>query len=391
MTFKNKHLSYSRLSRFEQCPLSFKLHYIKKQKADPGVPLRFGKAIHGVLEVLVREHMEQGRDGALDGDRAADLWQQAWAKEGLSGVDVFHEGLEILKAFIREQGILATQDVLAIEREFHLPVGPFDVLGYIDRVDRVDDETVEVIDYKTNRMLFTRDEVDTSLQMSLYHLAAKQLWPWSKKVRLTFHMLRYGIRMTTERTADQLDAATAYVETMGRMTEAATEFPARLNTNCIYCDHRAQCPAYRDVLEGHREIVCKNLEDLDAVASEREEVAQLAKILYARKRELEDILKARLKDQDELVLSGVRYKMFNTAKKEHPLNETVEVLARMTGRPADELVSRLASIDNKALDQLIKELGRELDRPKLNMLKAELEATAHKTYSPRFWAKAVSA
>ena len=66
--FKNQHLSYSRLSRFEQCPLSFKLHYIDKKQAEPGVPLRFGKAVHAVLENLVREHMEEEREGPLSAD-----------------------------------------------------------------------------------------------------------------------------------------------------------------------------------------------------------------------------------------------------------------------------------------------------------------------------------
>jgi len=42
-----------------------------------------------------------------------------------------------------------------------------------------------------------------------------------------------------------------------------------------------------------------------AVAREREQVAHLAKILYARKGELEEILKAQLKERDELVLGGV--------------------------------------------------------------------------------------
>ncbi len=157
MGFRNQHLSYSRLSRFEQCPLSFRLHYIEKAKADPGVPLRFGKAVHAVLEVLVREHMEQERSGPLSEERAAELWQQAWAAEDLSGVDVFQEGLDILRAFVRDQGHLEHHDVLAIEKEFRLPVGPFTVLGFIDRIDRVDDETIEVIDYKTNRQIFTRD------------------------------------------------------------------------------------------------------------------------------------------------------------------------------------------------------------------------------------------
>ena len=390
MAFKNKHLSYSRLSRFEQCPLSFKLHYIDEQEAEPGVSLRFGKGIHTVLERLLLDHKKKQRVGVLDANHAVELWQQVWAEAGLSGVDVFEEGLDILKGFVRDQGVVDWQDVLAIEEEFHLPAGPFTVLGYIDRIDRVDDETVEIIDYKSNRQLFTREEVDTNLQMSLYHLAAQQLWPWASRVRLTFHMLRHGIRMTTERTREQLDAAIAYVETMGGMTEQATEFPARLNTNCVHCDHRGQCPEYAEALKGHRDTICKNLEDLDAVASEREEVARLAKILYVRKQELEEVLKTHLKENDELVLGGVRYKMFNTTKTEYPFAKTIDTIERATGRPQAEIIEQIASIDGKALEKLLKDEGKALGKSKLNLLKAELEAAATKRYSPRFWAKAVA-
>ncbi len=99
--FKNPHLSYARLSRFEQCPLSFKLHYIDKACAEPGVPLRFGKAVHAVLENLVREHMEQEREGPLSEERAVALWKEAWAVGELSGLDVFQEGLDILRTFVR--------------------------------------------------------------------------------------------------------------------------------------------------------------------------------------------------------------------------------------------------------------------------------------------------
>ena len=152
MTFKNKHLSYSRLSRFEQCPLSFKLHYIEKKRSEPNDALRFGKAVHAVLEVLVREHMDQERTGVLSEDRATELWQKAFSAEGMSGMELFQEGLSIIKSFIKDQGIVDHQDVLSIEREFRLPVGPFTVLGYIDRVDRVDDETVEVIPQMLRRL-----------------------------------------------------------------------------------------------------------------------------------------------------------------------------------------------------------------------------------------------
>ena len=388
--FKNQHLSYSRLSRFETCPLSYRLHYIEKKQAEPGLPLRFGKTIHAVLERLIKEVVDDERTGTLSEERAIELYREAWGAEQLTGIDVFAEGLAILRRFIADQGVVDHRDVLAIEKEFRLPVGPFEVLGFIDRVDWIDDETVEVIDYKTNHQLFTRDEVDTSLQMSLYEVAVRRLWPWAKKVKLTFWMLRHGVRQETTRTEEQLADALAYVETLGRQTETATEYPARLNTNCSYCDHRKQCPAYAEALKGKREFIVEDLADLEGVAREREEVARLAKALYARKEELEDILKAQLKERDELVLGGVRYRMFATTSLDYPLEPTLSLLADATGLSRDEVLGKLGAIDKKALDALLKSLGKKLDKPRVSLLKAELEAHADKRMSPRLWAKEVA-
>jgi len=388
--FKNQHLSYSRLSRFETCPLSYRLHYIEKKQAEPGLPLRFGKTIHAVLERLIKEVVDDERTGPLSEERAIELYREAWGAEQLTGMDVFAEGLAIIRRFIAEQGVVDHRDILAVEKEFRLPVGPFEVLGFIDRVDWIDDETVEVIDYKTNHQLFTRDEVDTSLQMSLYEVAVRRLWPWAKKVKLTFWMLRHGVRQETTRTEEQLADALAYVETLGRQTETATEYPAHLNTNCSYCDHRPQCPAYADALKGKREFIVEDLADLEGVAREREEVARLAKALYARKEELEDILKAQLKERDELVLGGVRYRMFATTSLDYPLEPTLSLLADATGLSRDEVLGKLGAIDKKALDALLKSLGKKLDKPRVSLLKAELEAHADKRMSPRLWAKEVA-
>lgn len=66
------------------------------------------------------------------------------------------------------------------------------------------------------------------------------------------------------------------------------------------------------------------------------------------------------------------------------------MLAEASGLARDELLDRIVSIDNKALEALLKELGKSLERPRLNLLKAELDAIADKTHSPRFWAKEVA-
>lgn len=389
-TFANTHLSYSRLSRFEQCPLSFKFHYVERREAEPGMPLRFGKVVHAALERLLREVIDQEKTGPLDDERAVTLFSEAWAAEQLTGVHEFGEGVAIVRAFVRAQGVIDHRDVLAVEKEFCLPAGPFTVVGFIDRVDRVDDETIEVVDYKTNRQLFTREEVDTSLQLSLYEIAVRRMWPWAKKVRLTFAMLRHGVRMTTTRTEEQLTAALQYAETIGRMTEEATDFPARVSGNCVYCDHRAHCSAYADALSGRRAVLGADPDDLEAIAREREEVARLAKIMYARKSELEGVLRQHLQGEDSLVLAGMRYSLTpTTAGVAYPTGKTLRVLQEKTGLGADELVERIAVIDKERLDALLRDVAKIKDRPSANLLRAEVETLAERTISPRFTAKAV--
>lgn len=389
-TFTNTHLSYSRLSRFEQCPLSFKLQYIDKRASEPGMPLRFGKVVHAALERLVREVIEQERTGPLHEERAVALFADAWAAEGLTGLHEFGEGVAMVRAFVRGEGIVDHRDVLAVEKEFRLPVGRFTVLGFIDRVDRIDDETIEIVDYKTNRQLFTREEVDTSLQMSLYELAARRLWPWVRSVRLTFAMLRHGVRQTTTRTPEQLEAALGYVETLGRMTEEATEFPARVSGNCVHCDHRAHCPAYAEALKGKRTVLGADPDDLEAVAREREEVARLAKILYARKSELEGVLREHLRDRDELLLAGMRYSLVpTTAGITYPMARTLRVLEDRTGLPREAILERAAVIDRDALDKLVRETARTTEKARANLLRAEIDALGERAMTSRFTAKEV--
>lgn len=390
MAFTNTHLSFSRLQRFEQCPLSFKLHYIDQRKSEPGVPLRFGKAIHAVLETLLGEAVATRATGPLSSARAIELFGPEWAKASLVGLELFAQGVAILKQFVRDEGVLDPSSVLATEKEFRLEIGGFSVLGFIDRVNRVDDETVEIVDYKTNHQLFTRDEVDASLQMSLYELAARQLWPWAKKVRLTFWMLRHGLRQTTTRTADELDAAKAYVEAMGKQTEAASDYPARVHSGCTYCDHRSACPAYAEVLDGSREVVHDDLADLEQIAVERERVATRVRILQAHKTELEKVIKNHLKNESELVAGGVRYAMFNVASVHHPLESTVRILSEATQRSPEEIAREIAIVDNDALKRLVSGLGDLVPKSRLTLLRAELDAKAEKSFSPRFWAKEVA-
>ena len=390
-TFKNKFLSYTRLKKFEDCPKAFELHYVRKEPSEPNGNVLFGGLIHQVLEDYFRSRWEAGYRGPIDPEDLRRILKERWQRSGLSSVEQFEEGTAILRDFAEKHGEFDHERILGVETEFEIPVGPFTVKGYIDRIDRLEDGGVEVVDYKTNRMIFSEEEVAHDLQLSIYALAARELFPDAAHVRLSFHLLRHGFKMTTTRSEEQLAVARGYVETLGRQTEEATEYPARLNSFCVYCDHRRQCPAYARALLGEHEEIAEDLDHLEKVAREREQVAHVAKAAYARKAKLEGILKAHLKDRDELVLAGMRYWLGTTTRLDYPREQTLAVLAETTGQESDALAERLLAVDKARVDALLKELRKEMAPAQVRLLQTKLEAIAEKSVSPRFNARKVAA
>jgi RecB family exonuclease len=383
------HISVSRIKRYAQCPKAYELHYVQKRPAEPNAALAFGKLLHAALERTYQQIVVDKISGRFPRELLLAAYRYEWTRAGLTDFATFEEGLHLLGDYVAQHPTVDHTSVLAIEQEFRLPVDRFEVLGYIDRVDRIDGETVEIVDYKSNRLLFSRDEVDHDLQLSIYALAARALWPWVKQVRLSFYMLRHAVRLETARSAEQLAAAREYVAAFGHQMETATEFPPRLNANCAYCDHHAGCDAYDRALRGEVNLDGVDANDLDAVGRARRDLAHTLKILNARKDELDTVLKTHLKEHDELVLAGVRYSMFDVTKMSFPLRRTIDLVSDATGVAKAEVANRIAVIDKAALDDLVKSAAKELPRDRAALLRAELEAVAETSVSQRLWAKEV--
>ncbi len=383
------HYSYSRLNRYATCPLSFKLHYLDGLESEPAIELQFGTVIHRALESLVREHVRANRTDRIAVDDAVRAFRREWTDSPLTDPALFADGLEIVKRWALREGVVDYRNVLGMEQEFDLRIGPHRIIGAMDRVDRVSDDTIRVRDYKSHRVLFAQDEVDSSLQLSIYDLAARQIWPWAKHVELELDMVRHGVAQRTSRTDAQREATREYVLATVAQIELATDFPARPNTHCNRCDHRKQCSAYAEALAGKREFICTDYGDLVAIGREREEVARLAKILYGRKEELEGFLRGGLEREAVIDTGSVRYSMGSTSRTEYPLAKTVDALTDVAGVAREDLIARLGVVDKDALGEVIEEIAKRLPKTRLTMLKAQIEAQAKRSYSPRFQAKAV--
>lgn len=382
--FRNVHLSVSRLKLYEACPRAFFYRYVEPRELadDEKVPMAeapaFGVALHDALERLFVWVVEEEFSGRIPEGVLMGYYREAWAASHLTGLGLFQEGIAILRAYLGEHPDIDSRNILAVEREFNLQVGEFLVNGYIDRIDKIDDETVEIIDYKSNRMLFSRDEVDSDLQMSVYGLVARELFPWAKTIRFAFHMLRHGVVQATERTPASLLDTKEYIVALGRRTEAKdATFPPKLNSNCAYCDARGRCDAYKNALAKGYEPVKVDIADLEAVSRERTRVHILAKAAYARKEELDRLIKARLKDVPELVAGGYSYRMISISDVTYPRDKTVGAFVS-AGLPRERVEERLLNISAKAVKALLEEISEEkkLDAGKKLLLETKIGAFA---------------
>ena len=118
-----------------------------------------------------------------------------------------------------------------------------------------------------------------------------------------------------------------------------------------------------------------------------EEVAALVKVLIGRKEALEAILKAQLRERDELRVGGMRYSLGTATYAEYPVDATLEALERATGMQRSDLLERLASIGAPALRKLLAAVGPALAPNAAEALRATLDKLAAKSVSLRLVAR----
>lgn len=158
--------------------------------------------------------------------------------------------VDILTRFHRDN--VATYALpVALEERFAIEVDGVTVSGQIDRMDRHPDGTYEIIDYKTSRRLPSLTTVEQSLQLSMYHLAARETWGIEPST-LTLYFVVHGQPLSTPgRTEAQIQAVRRHVVTIAERIDAR-RFEPKTSKLCDYCDYQPICPAFRSAGERRR-------------------------------------------------------------------------------------------------------------------------------------------
>ena len=173
-------------------------------------------------------------------------YEKNWLSEGYESPEEesrYREyGRQLLTRFVE----LHTPDFkmpIAVEQSFSLRIEGVTVRGFIDRVDKLESGSLSVVDYKTNRDLFTVDYVENDLQLTVYQMAAEQAWGIPVELLTLYHLRSNTACSAPGRTLERLDETRAMILDVAENIEKRI-FPATENRFCP-CDFPEYCPHYR--------------------------------------------------------------------------------------------------------------------------------------------------
>lgn len=300
--------SYSALQTFKQCPQKYKFQEIDKIKVLKSKEAVFGTLVHSALQYMF------SKDPLFPTlDEIINHFREGWLAKNIKlpkDEDELYQkqGEGIIKRFYAKNPPWNFH-VVDLESRFEVVVEDPEtkethiLAGIMDRIDKPDETTYEIIDYKTTRKMQSQASLDQDLQLSLYHLGLVRRWPHleSNTISLSLYYLKHSEKITTTRSPEDLDRIKRVVlETIHEIEERQKtgEFPPQPSALCDWCGYKPICPAWKYLYE-KKEVEIKNKEDIEKVIQEFFDLRKQDKEISKRMAELQADIKAYM-DQEKL-------------------------------------------------------------------------------------------
>ncbi|QQG40963.1 MAG: ATP-dependent helicase [Candidatus Levyibacteriota bacterium] len=245
------YLSFSQLQCFDICPLHYKLRYILKIPSEPTAALSFGTSIHSALRDFYQE-LIQGRKP--DKKEIIGFLEKHWINEGYANKQHHNKAFEKAKYVLTnylENNPTTNISPLGVEVSFQFFLKDLNrkrvikIGGRIDRVDKIEGNKIEIIDYKTGSNMPKENDLAANLQLTMYALAAMNVNDAlfnrnPEDVLLTLDYIEEGKKITTQRTREDLEKAKELIFTKLEEIETSS-FACSKSIFCQNCEYKMLC------------------------------------------------------------------------------------------------------------------------------------------------------
>jgi putative RecB family exonuclease len=347
-------LRQSMISAYQQCPDKMYDSY-ENGYNEESIFTRVGTSIHGVMEDFYED-----RENA-DVPALFDKW---WASHAIPDWDWYRDWKGFVERYFEKEAKYEKPQVIATELEFQTTVNGVPVSGTIDRIDRVDEHTIRLVDYKTNFRAFTEVELQESIQFMMYNnvMLTDELRQMLRDrgdtgeytvVINTYEMLRLGYRQTMIFEPGELELFRGWMKTIWTMILSGFNRKPKLNQYCGYCQKRHKCDLYLEMLKAPVSPIVTENTDVESIVGEREELKKAEKLVKNRLAEIDAQIKMKIaENKGKMEVGGYEWGTQAGTVNSYPAQDVFRVLA-MNGLGA--MIPDLVSISNTKLQSMLKE------------------------------------
>ncbi len=242
-----KNFSFSQLNSFKTCPLQYKYQHILKIPTIPSAAESFGTTIHQTLQKFYTEFLKNKK---INQKGLLNTYQKTWIPIGYVSlthqVRMKEEGKKMLEKFYKKFHS-SNLKVIALEKLFKIKIAADIFLtGKIDRIDSINKNGVEIIDYKTGKKP-DKHTLTKNLQLTIYALAANDKNLFNKKlgdISLTFYYLQKPEKISLK--INEKNLIKTKEEIIKMVTEIRkNDFPASPGKHCDFCSFKMICEAWQ--------------------------------------------------------------------------------------------------------------------------------------------------